>query len=354
MNSKSKPLSASKYIMNNRKKISLVTIIAVLGVVLLFSSKGIIESISNNVVKAWAAPFKNLTIVVPGTENTNSEDIAVEKIYITGATGRISTFAFFTTEKGVEKILELSGAELIEGRLPESGTNEILIHEDISKNQDWKIGTVIGTHINENDSLGGEFVITGIINGEGIQSIGSLSGIEKINDKITTGKLIPEKNYATNAKENLVYTYDKEMDDIINYGSTLSASMVVLLVIITAVSAISISFLLYLFYLQRSPEFGILMAMGYSKNFIVKRSMVEILFILLLSLILGIIGGLIILLILDSSIFSPMGQGLTIFDMSYLTEVIMMIVFIYIISNIPIIKMINRIDPISVIEGGVN
>lgn len=350
----SNPLSIKKYILNNKKKIALVTIIAVLGVILLFTSKGIIESIENKVVKAWALPFENLSIVVPGEEYNSAEDIAVEKIYITGATGRISTYAFFTTEDGMYEFIELSGIELLEGRLPGEGTNEIIVHEDIVKNQGWELGTTIGTSLNENDSLGGEFIISGIIDSKGALSIGSLSGIRKNKDKIIIGKLVLEENVSSNTNVNYIYSYDNEMVDIKNYGTTLTASMVVLLLIITVVNTITISFLLYLFYLQRSSEFGILMAMGYSRGFVIKKTLLEVFIILLFSLVIGIVGGLLILILLNSSIFDPIGQAITLFNKSYLSEVTVMMIIIYIFSSIPIINMIRRIDPINVIGGGGN
>lgn len=352
MKKTNKPLSIEKYFSNNRKRMLLVLTVWILGIVLLFVSKSIMVSIEENVIKSWAVPFEKFSVVVPGTSYEDTDIVSLEKIFITGSTGRISTFAFFSTPEGINKIIEANDIRLIDGNLPTQGSMEIAVHKDIARNQGWKIGDIIGEEKNKNDSLGGPFKITSIINSKGVLSLGSIEGLEKINDKMNIGRLIEDVNINKIHSQDKLYSYDTELNDINEYGQILNISMSVLLIIITIISMITISFILYIFYMQRVNEFGVLMAVGYSRKYLINRTLKEIMLISLNSIIMGVIFGVAINVLLDTTLFSPMGQSLTIFKISYLIEPLIMIVFIYICASIPITRMIEKINPISVIEGG--
>ncbi|MDO5016128.1 MAG: ABC transporter permease [Eubacteriales bacterium] len=352
MASMQRPLSIQKYVFSNKKKTILVTAIAILGVVLLFLSKGIIQSIEANVVRTWALPFKEFSIEKANADNRDAEDIVVEKIYMTGTTGRISSYAFFTSSAGMEQIIELNQVDLLKGNYPKAGSNEIVVHKNIAINQGWTVGSVIGSDLGKNDSLNGEFLIVGLIDADGLLSIGSIEGLESVKGTVERGKLVSRENATQDDAADLLYSYESELSDIDDYGYILVAIMAVLLIVIVLVTTISISFLLYLFYIQRSAEFGILMAIGYSKNWVARRSIFEIIYTLIISLLIGSGLSIIILEILNLTVFMPMGQPLDVFKLSYLKEVLLMILMVLVFSAIPIQSYIKKIDPIDVVEGG--
>ncbi|MBW9172779.1 ABC transporter permease [Clostridium estertheticum] len=135
-----KPLSWSKYVTKNKKKTLVIMLTIILGVFLLVITKMIIFSIQTNVYSAWAKPFENLSAIVPIQKNFNLNskynihDTYIDKIFITGATGRISTYSFFVKNSDLAFICNKIDVKLIKGSFPKSGTNQIVIHKSIATN----------------------------------------------------------------------------------------------------------------------------------------------------------------------------------------------------------------------------
>ena len=56
-----------------------------------------------------------------------------------------------------------TGIRLLEGKLPDAGTNEVAIHEMFMKGNGWKLGHQFGMDISDDDWMPGRFVVVGIL-----------------------------------------------------------------------------------------------------------------------------------------------------------------------------------------------
>lgn len=150
---------------------------------------------------------------------------------------------------------------LIEGKLPEEGTNQIVIHKSIAANKNLKIGDCIGKEKDNTESLVGSYVIVGIIDSEGVVSIGDYNYYKQKNPNANNGYIFEKDAYEfDNSKDGTayqIYSYEKESKDINSYGKILRISMAVLSMFIYIIVGFMIMFMGYVFYNSRKSEFKI-------------------------------------------------------------------------------------------------
>lgn len=356
-----KPLSWKKYVLRNKRKTYITIFTVILGVFLLIITKMVIYSIQDNVYSAWALPFHNMSAVVPidasfqVKEDGDLHDAYIDKVFIMGTTGRVSTYAFFVTPNGLEFLKKNNEILLKGGSYPKVGSNEIVIHEVIAQNKGLKIGDRIGKEVDNDESLIGDYTIVGIISGEGIISIGDHTYYKSMNSSIRSGYLFPKDLYDFDLdKEGILfdlYTYEEEANDITEYGSVLNISMVILIVFVYLIIGFLMLFMLYVFYNQRKREFGILLAIGYRKSYIVRKSFYEIISMALSGFFFGVISSLFIGYILNLTVFGQWGQNLTIVRADYLIEPFTMIILIVFLATAMVSSIIKKVDAITLIEG---
>jgi len=350
-----------KYLLNNKKKSIVLILIIVLGIFLMSETNIIINSINNNVYKAWAKPFSDFYVVEPInndskiTRNDNCYDVYLDKIFISGITGRISTYAFFVDEKLCKHIFESNNASMIEGKFPDKKTNQIAISREIASNKNLKLGDFIGKEINTDDGLNGKYEVVGIFDADGVFTIGDFEYYKSNNDTAKISLLTNNDNIIYDKKDIgtsiNVYSYENEKEDIIKYGQILKISMIILSAFIYIVVIFIVIFVLYIYYSQRKSEYGILLAIGYRQNKIVGIATKEICIINLLALLSGIIVSIITAVILNNVYFKDIGQDLSVVNIEYFYVSIIMCFLIVILAVIMVKKMISKIDCIALIEG---
>ncbi|MBW9153856.1 ABC transporter permease [Clostridium estertheticum] len=362
-----KPLSWSKYVTKNKKKTLVIMLTIILGVFLLVITKMIIFSIQTNVYSAWAKPFENLSAIVPIQKNFNlnskynihatynMHDTYIDKIFITGATGRISTYSFFIKNGDLAFICNKINVKLIKGSFPKAGTNQVVIHKSIATNKGLHIGDYIGKEKDNRESLLGSYLIVGIVDSDAVISIGDYNYYKEKNPIANSGYIFDKKLYQFNADKDgtsyNMYTYEKESNDIKKYGSILILSMNILSIFIYTIVGFFMICMIYVFYNQRKREFGILMAIGYSSDFLIIRCLKEISSMVLSGGLLGIFVGLFTGEILNITIFKSWGQILTVFNMNYLLEPLILMILLILTSLIIVSSIVKKVDCISLIEG---
>lgn len=352
---------SGKYIVRNKKKTSVIMFALAFGVLLMMLTNTIISSINDNVSAVWAEPLRHFSVVrqlsdqAEITPTDEMKPIVLEKIFITGVTGRISTHCFFTDTGTRDEICKLNHVTLTAGKMPETGTNQIAVSEEIAKNKKLKVGDIIGTSVDPTEGLIGSYEISGLFTSDGIFSLGDGSYYLKQMPGTRTDLLVPSgcAMPVTNGEYNTdyqVYSYESETEDINNYGEILNISMIVILMFVYIVILFLTIFVIYIFTAQRKREFGIMMAIGFRKSTVISRTLAELAVMQIFGLILGIAFGLATAVLLNECYFKGEGQALTILHPSYFLGPAGLTLLTMICSSCIICKIVSKVDCVAMIE----
>lgn len=356
-----KPLSWFKYIASNRKKVAALVFTIVSGVFLIMISKMIVLSMEENILQCWTEPMKEISVAAPIKNKLKTEsklkkyDMCMAEIYIDGALGRISTYAFFLDKEGMNFISDQLGIEMIDGVFPQQGTNEILIHTDIARNKNLKIGDCIGKEVNARENLNGKYKVVGIFKSDSVFSLGTLPYYKEQNNISFSGYLYSAQDDIVFLGEEGVdyesYTLEREMEDYENSTQVVKLCLYLLIIFIYMIVSFTILFMVYIFYSQRKKEICILIALGRTKHFLQIRFLKEILAINGIGFLTGVLLATVIGRILNLCIFQELGQELLLWDISYYSLSLVLVVLLTIFALLIVRSFMNKIDYISVIDG---
>lgn len=361
-----KPLSTIKYIKGNIRKFVALMFTVILSVCLLYVSKMIISSFTSSTYYAWVEPLSNMDVVMPLDKELDQDiyqsdsyiaSTYVSDIFINSTVGRISAYVWFLDTDKFEKLEEITGCKLTEGRYPVDGKREIVVHNDIAKNKGVDIGDMIGSEVDSNDSLVGKYEIVGLIEGDALYCMASLQYAKdkyKLSEEQLGAILSKDEQIQLEGKDGedyKLYCKENEEEDLESSGKMLEVTLLVLNFVIILVTAFTLFFVLYIYYLQRKKEFGILMALGYSRGFVVKRIFGEMVSVVLGGTTVGILLSIGLGVILNVSYFAKNGQKLSVIDGEYFISPLILVVSLCVLSSIPILKLTKKMDCISIIEG---
>ena len=259
-------------------------------------------------------------------------------------------------EKDMNTFLEKQHMELISGRLPKEGEKEIAISEFILKNRNCNIGDMVGTDIDEFDTLPGSFKIVGVLKGDGFYSIYPWK-----EDEFSGTYFIFPKEGQIDKLGAYLESFDKEKFDIATLEKTkvdFNSSMDIIktLDLITIISLVVIVIIVgiskYAEFLNRKEEIGLLNALGYSKGYLLKRAFLEALVINVLGLVIGIIIGVGVNALIKQGLWSKLGVDLALLlTWKSVFMSLLLAMFTTLFTLIPINNLINKIDPIKTVEG---
>lgn len=259
-------------------------------------------------------------------------------------------------EKDMNTFLDKQRMELISGRLPKEGEKEIAISEFISKNRNYNIGDMVGTDINEFDTLPGSFKVVGILKGDGFYSICPWKEDEFLGEYFIfpkEGQIDKLGNYLESFDKNKfdVATLEKTKVDFNNsMGATKTLDLISIISLVVIVIIVGIS--KYAEFLNRKEEIGLLNAVGYSKVYLLKRAFLEVLVINVLGLVIGIIISVGVNALIKQGLWRKIGVDLALlFTWKSVFMSLLLALFTTLFTLIPINNLINKIDPIKTVEG---
>jgi ABC-type antimicrobial peptide transport system permease subunit len=373
-----RPLSIFNYYRNNLKKLLTVFIAVSLSVFLLYILQMIIYSSFRTEYQAFVEPQKYYSIFIRN-ENYIEEEL-VESIKEQKSTDYIMPFLYFYTNitytfgetgtrilslntEDMRLLMSAARLKLIQGRFPVPGSDEIILHKLVAKNKGLKVGDKIGSSLNRKEVFVGEHKIVGIIDGTPIISFNSLeSWIQTYNlDPYKYGLLvIPKKGRLDELNKYIdslpyqgleIRTLNSVTSQNTQSSSNIETLLTVINIIVITIVSLCVGFLCYIYFYQRRKEFGLLNAVGFTRQRIINRAFAEVSGINAAGFFAGILLALLCGLVLDILLFNPKGQLLVLWDFSYLTRVLCIPIFVSLFSVIPIWRMLKKLDPIAIIEG---
>ncbi|MDD4295913.1 MAG: ABC transporter permease [Ruminiclostridium sp.] len=375
------PLSVLTYYRNNRKRSFAVFWAIFISVLLLYMIQMLADSSFYTAERTFVEPQKYYTsITLKGTlidteiiESIRGWD-SVEKVipwvfqYINfncllgGDTG---SRVFTVYGSDINGLMDLLHVKLIEGRMPDPNSREIIVHRLLAKNKELSIGDTIGSHVEKDESLKGEYKIVGLIDGK---SIVSFTGLEKwmeineVYDPFPFGIIIiPKEDQMKDLNRRLEYlpltdlelrnyelVRNKNLDN--NRGFHLIINLINLAVIF--IVSVCTGFLTYIYIYQRRAEFALLNAMGYTRRVVLTRSFGEIALLCSAAYVSGILMAIFSGAIIHWWFFYPKGQVIRLWDIQFIIKTSCVPVFAAFFSIISVWWLLAGLDPVSVLEGG--
>ena len=302
-----------------------------------------------------APRFSMLSVYIPPFNNINA-----------------SPFGIYAADMNF--LVELFGLELLVGRLPQPGTNEVVIPESLARNRRLEVGDVIG---DPNDpaypnapSLETEFVITGIFaqpttleggSGLGFLSLEYLENQEAYDIPAISSLMVVPKAGAKAllddwlleelAGENIsVLTYHQEIARIQNQVQQDLGSIVLLEALIVTVAAIGLAVLNHFFIAQRRSEFGLLHAIGYTCKQLIGCVFWETSLMIALAWSISAILALSSMGLVHMAIFEPRGLNFDLFNFTPWFYTLPIPVFVLVITTVTTAWTLAKVDAVSIIE----
>ncbi|PJA38733.1 hypothetical protein CO180_02750 [candidate division WWE3 bacterium CG_4_9_14_3_um_filter_41_6] len=376
-----KPLSIWVYYWNNKRKIFPVIGILILSVLGMMAPPAILNTVQQDVLRGFNFYEKYIVVFIneaesEGLTKSQLEDKlinlgSVEHIIETQVrttqrytlSGDIDTPVFFLKEKDYPTFFGHVGLKLNEGTMPEENSNEVVFTTQMAKNKQLFVGEVFGQAVDEYDTISGEFVLSGTVDTDS-DSFG-LGSYGFVNQKqsITTWYLVaPQdgkyqeilKDVERLKKEHpfLYFETEPSLRNRMDNGFK-SLNLVFMLVssIIVIVIAMSVALLKIIFFMQRANEFGLLTAIGYSKKFILKKTILEVFVIIIVGWVLGVFITWGLFAWLNATLYVPKAFiPLDLFQFDVLKYSLPIPLAVSIFSIATVFWQLSTLDPVSIIE----
>lgn len=280
--------------------------------------------------------------------------------------GNSSVPVVFSDQDNIRYYLDQIKANIKEGRLPDNAANEIAVHWRIMAGKNWKIGQLVGNEIDPKETLSGTYKIVGILNGDNVAIVGTKSfrqeqyiknGLDLSQpvayivfpktDKLSSVNSFIDALPKTEARSSTYSQFNQMIEDqLASLNGTTAAIIMITIIIIS----FSIGAFMYLIYLQRSDEFGILMAMGYRRGFIYRLIFKEVFSLDILSWFFGIIVAYLLVQLLNITSYNPKGLILNFLNIKVFVYTLAIPLSVALFSIYPIFMKVRRQDPITIIE----
>lgn len=371
-----------KYFCANKRKVFSILLIMTMTVFSVYIVMSIVQSIFTNVMYSGTEALNDFSIVYPVNDLMLDEDIAqqikndesvedtisvcIESTKINNIFGSTSGRVAFLKNSDIDNIFQKNLLVITEGKLPEDDTYEIIMHENMLKNKDLSVGDEFGNGIDSSDYLYGKYKIVGSFTGRSYMAFGTksqnISQIEDLGGNIGNGDMgliIYPKNSLDKMNSMLDNIENDEVDietlssiteRVENNTKNIKTLMFIIVIIIAVCISVALCIVLQTMYNERTSEFAILFAMGYKTKSIIKISVVEIVFLIVLSWILGIVASFLALNAVKTAIYEPMGQPIEIISTSSMIYTFIVLLVFSLITIISISIKLSKKDLISIIE----
>lgn len=375
------PLSACNFFRHNKRKFISSVIIIVVAICTVYIMECYLESIFRSSREVNGTCFKYSTVIlstqlVPeisqATVNSLENNASVEKLvsvsaqYINFTIPVSPTHAFVFGTNGSadqEIIVKKYNIKLLSGRLPESGKNEIALDSNIAVNNRLKIGSHVGSDLNKSQALLGNYVVVGLLkNDSHISLMGSPTPEQYLSSTLKRGAagllVFPKEGHFTQAEKASaslmsqgldIYTLER-YNNLIKANSATSKTLDMMVLLLILVMLVCLVCSKYAQYFARKSELGILGALGYTRHEIMMRTFWEVVITNLFGFIVGLLLVILLCRIIIGAAFESIGAVGVYFYVKAVVMSLLAPLLTSLFTLIPVYRMIDRIDPISIIE----
>lgn len=361
-----KPLSMMNFIRGSIRKILPLTITLCLAVSLLYflsminsQLKGQIQEVNLNTLENVSMLFgRGTTLTSEDIDRLNNEKIkqwykvkVYDVTYNMALGGYTSALVAMVAEDDMVQLMEHQNVKLIQGEIPRR-PNEIIIHRKMAANKDVTIGTII-----EKDSKGWrndeELTVVGFFEGHGVFGLG-VEDRNKIEDSLFQSIfLIPiegelegmneyiEKNFSSSYQ---ITTRGMAANWLKKFQGPMDGIMVLIGIVLVFVLSVLLGNISMIQYSQRTKEFELLHAIGYTKKYISYKILKEIGVSTIIGYIVGIIIAILVGWIVNICFWAEKAMDMPLIQFKSIVTMLIVPIIITLSSMIAPVKMLRFKD----------
>jgi hypothetical protein len=263
----------------------------------------------------------------------------------------------------IEYLLSRTGARLREGRLPEPGTNEVAVHENIMKANGWPLGREFGVDVDEEDWMLGRFKVVGIL--EGPVPVGVCS-FEFLNNPLQyafsaklwereivvakPGRIAELNAFLRTLKDVKVYDKARAVDDVTQGFDRIILVIRFISVLLIIVVSFVVGLINNIFFAQRVDEFAVLMAIGHPQRRVFRMVAGETAGLMAVSWTLGMGAGLAVFAAFRALVMEPRGIPLPLWQTGPILISLALPVVAQAFAVVTVLGRLRRLDPVTIIE----
>lgn len=331
-----RPLSVFAFIKGNIPKLLPMVITVCLAVTVLYFMAMFTEQINTGVKEVSIYPLEKMSIIQGDKSGISKEDInsltkniwnskifAVDCLFVTyhNIVGYTSAVAIMSQQKDIESLMKIQGFSLIGGKLPIKPL-EIVIHKKLAKDYGLNVGSII-----KKDSKGWntdkDLKVAGIFDGKAVTAIGVDDNSSLIAGNPHVSLIIAGNQSSLQIANNFIeknlsnkystLTIKSEQDFIVKFNGPIKALELFIGLVLLSVIGVFLSNITSIQYSLRKKELELLNAIGYTRKYIIKKSLKEIGIAAGLGYISGIMIAIILGWVINICILNDKGMNFTLF-----------------------------------------
>lgn len=282
--------------------------------------------------------------------------------YMPNLTGSVPVLLVGADETFRQKLLEQGGLDLAEGRLPDPGGAEVALHSSILKARGLKVGDALDPAKDSREPVSEKFTIVGAL--DGAATIGILSEEYLQRSQVTPPSrrallILPDRDQQSALEQDLAqlprtqvipYTFARELERYKAEVGNMDTIIWLINVVIIGVISFSVGLLNMIVFLQRRNEIGLLAAMGYSRGFLIRRSLAESLAPTTVAWALGLALSVVIYSLLNQSLFAGSRVTLAPVDLRVIGFTLPIPLAVGLFGAASVVSALRRLDPVQIIE----
>lgn len=282
--------------------------------------------------------------------------------YMPTLAGQTSAHIYAVNREVYPVLMHAFELKLIQGQLPQTGTNQVALHKKFANARGFHVGDVIDPEKDDQEWLPEKLQVAGILDGPTVLSLASLeyvSASRGFQNYPRAVLAIPRSDAVTAAEEDLQnldkdlvhpYTFTEEMQQYIRDFSAMDTIVWSINSIVVLVLSLLVGLLNLIYFMDRMNEFGLLLGIGYSRAFVIRRALIEALVLTTAAWVFGILFSQVIYSALNAAVFEPRGVSLSVLNWRAIQFTLPVPIMVGLFSAGTVLWQLRKLDPMQMIE----
>ncbi|MBI4674406.1 MAG: ABC transporter permease [Chloroflexi bacterium] len=374
------PLSVFTYYLRNLVKLAPVFLVLALAVFGISLTGVLTGSISASAIEKVAV-YKGAAMISPSSNyGRNTVDANIKgdlarnpnlvatfptirvSTYMPTLAGQTSAHIYAVNNEVFPVLLQTFRLKMVQGRLPRVGTNEVTLHKKFASARGFRVGDVIDPEQDDQEWLPTKLEIVGILDGPTTLSLASLeyfSASQAFKYYPRSVLAIPRAEVVAAAESDLQnldkdlvhpYTYQAQLNEFLQEFAVMDTIVWSINSIVVLVLSLLAGLLNLIYFLDRMNEFGLLLGIGYSRSFVIRRALIESLALTFLAWVFGIFFSQVVYTLLNMLVFEPRGVSLSVLNWHALQFTLPIPVMVGLFSAGTVLWQLRKLDPMQMIE----
>lgn len=372
------PLAPATYLARNAGKTIPLVAVVMLAVLLIMGIVGMMNSIPYSIRDIYRYSMESVAVSPRGdpemtpkiVEKIKKSPYEIERLILCRASGSqvrsiVGKWPFVMLGMKAADMpyyLERLGSKGIDGRLPAEDKPEAIISEPVARNLGLKLGDVVQGPDTQESYSPKHIKVVGIVktdqwlmvNGFEYQAVNHFPPIDNVlvfapnlQEQAKLDVWVRDQFKGERAQVFAFYILEKQTNEMF---SILYRVLDVVIGTLVLVITFMMGMLMNIYQSQRLVEFGLLQAIGFTKNGLLKRVLAETTIVLLLGWSLGVGAAFALLNVAKAALMDPNAFALDTFDPIAFRYTIPVPIAIGIVACFTVAARFRKFDPVGVVE----